>query len=133
MVVRPSCVAPLVAVGGTCVENCPRTKVPIEGQCRRDTQEMGPNMEDDQPMKFAIAIDTKELSNPDLAERPSSDPQLKYFIYRYTYELARLLNCDPERVSVVSISEGVADTVLVHTVFTTVGEGEALEATLERS
>jgi len=133
IVVRPSCEPPLVMVGGTCVEHCPKTKTPIEGECRRDMVELGPSVRDDQAMKIAIRMDGASVSAADLADRSSNDGELRYFIYRYTYELARLLDCDPKRIDVVSISEGTMDTVLVHTVFTTVGDEEALEASTERS
>ncbi|CAE8627095.1 unnamed protein product, partial [Polarella glacialis] len=34
--VRPSCRTPLVLVDGACVEHCPKTKIPIAGNCLRD-------------------------------------------------------------------------------------------------
>lgn len=48
-----------------------------------------------------------------IADRPSTDPERKYFIYRFTYELARLLDCDPQRIIVASLANGsiVANTV----------------------
>merc|ERR1711879_542211 len=55
--VRPSCAAPLVMVGGTCVEHCPRNKIPSEGECRRDPLELGPESRDDQAVKIAIRMD----------------------------------------------------------------------------
>merc|ERR1712061_57007 len=67
---------------------------------------------------------------PDIADRPSDDAELLYFIYRYTYELARVLDCDPKRIVVASLSNG---SVLVNTVFTTVGDETAIRATTERS
>mmetsp|Transcript_73562 Transcript_73562/g.157668 ORF Transcript_73562/g.157668 Transcript_73562/m.157668 type:complete len:1505 (-) Transcript_73562:114-4628(-) len=133
VVVRPSCEPPLVMVGGTCVEHCPKQKIPIEGECRRDRVELGPSVRDNQAMKIAIRMDGASVSSDNLQDRSSDDGELRYFIYRYTYEMARLLDCDPKRINVVSITEGSSDTVLVHTVFATVGDAEALEASTERS
>lgn len=128
VVVRPSCERPLVRVQGICTEHCPKTKVPIAGECRLDPIALAAN--DNQAVMLPVRMIASANAAQDLPMRPSSDSELKYFIYRYTYELARLLNCDPARIHVASLSNG---SLIVNTVFTTVGDETALAATTERS
>merc|ERR1719215_1441620 len=51
------------------------------------------------------------VSLPDLA---TSDAERRYFVYRFTYELARLLDCDAKRIVITSLSNG---SVIFNTVF----------------
>lgn len=132
IVVRPSCTRPYVRVQGTCVEHCPKTKVPIAGECRLDPYALA-NIERQAVMLPVRMTSDGELVQVDLGVRPSYDSELRYFIYRYTYEMARLLNADPQRIEVASISNGTGQSVIVNTVFTTVGDEEALAASTERS
>lgn len=127
IVVRPSCQRPFVLVDGTCVEHCPKTKIPIAGNCVRDPYAI--EAEDRQAMMIAVRMH-EPAAGGNIADRPSDDAELLYFIYRYTYELARLLDADPERIQVSSVSNG---SVLVNTVFTTVGGEEAIQVGTERS
>jgi hypothetical protein len=114
VVVRPSCPQPQqVMVDGTCVEHCPKTKVPVAGECQR--QHLPVNVH-----KQAIMLRVKmggEMANGALADRSTTDAERRYYIYRYTYELARLLNADPLRIRVESLSNG---SLTVNTVFTEV-------------
>jgi len=82
-----------------------------------------------------------------LARRSSEDPEQRYFIYRYTYELAKILNADPTRIQVASLNtypdgceevdelgqRGDCPIVVVNTVFKKVGSREDILATDERS
>merc|ERR1719436_1198115 len=81
-------------------------------------------------MMLPVRMNVPGNSGGNLAEHTSNDAELLYFIYRYTYELARLLDCDPKRIVVSSLSNG---SVEVNTVFTTVGDEAAIKATTERS
>jgi hypothetical protein len=132
IVVRPSCTRPYVRVQGTCVEHCPKTKVPIAGECRLDPYALADTERQAVMLPVRMTSDG-ELVQVDLGVRPSYDSELRYFIYRYTYEMARLLNADPQRIEVASISNGTGQSVIVNTVFTTVGDEEALAASTERS
>jgi hypothetical protein len=127
--VRPSCRKPLVMVDGVCVEHCPKTKIPIAGACLRDP--IAGEDWDKQALMLAVRIDDETVANSAMADSPSNDPERRYFIYRYTYELARLLNCDPGRIKIASLSNG---SLIANTVFTTVGGDEAVKVTTgERS
>jgi len=112
--VRPSCPTPLVMVEGTCVEYCPPAKIPVAGECQRDPIAM-------QPLdKQAIMVSVK-MRNPSAIQNTiwaisPDNPERRYFVYRYTYELARILDANPDRFKVASISEG---SVIVNTVFAT--------------
>merc|ERR1711920_88326 len=128
-IVRPSCPSPLVMVDGTCVTHCPKTKIPISGECQRDPYAL--EADDMQAMMLAVKMEYDVAGLP-IAERTSDDPELKYFAYMYTYSLAGLLDADPTRIKVASLSNG---SVVVNTVFTAVGEGNilAVQSTTERS
>lgn len=129
VIVRPTCTPPLVMVDGTCVEHCPKTKIPFAGECQRDPHAL--DADDAQAMMISVKMQYN-VGGPEMFERPSEDPELKYFIYMYTYEMAGLLKADPQRIKVASLSNG---SVVINTVFTAVGEGdaEALAQTTERS
>jgi len=144
--VRPACQVPLVLVDGACVEHCPRTRIPIAGNCLRDRESL--MAEDTQAWMVPIKMNDPYAgsSGPFLARRPSDDPEQRYFIYRYRYELAKILNADPTRIKVASLNtfpdgcEDVAQSeeadcpiVVVNTVFKIVGTREDILATDERS
>jgi len=129
IVVRPSCKSPLVLVDGVCVNDCPRTKVPIAGDCLRDPHALAP--EERQALMLPITIDDPDQRR-DLANAPSDDPERKYFMYRFTYDLASLLNCDSKRILISSLSNGSG--VVINTIFTpAVGEDGPVTVTDERS
>jgi len=128
LIVRPSCRSPLVMVDGTCVEHCPKTKIPIAGDCLRDPVAAEPM--DSQALMLEVCMRESSVGGSYLVARRSSDAEKRYFIYRYTYELSRLLNTDPTRIDVVSLSNG---SVMVSTIFKTVGNSEAIAASTERS
>merc|ERR1719456_1730175 len=128
IVVRPSCNSPLVLVDGVCVNDCPPTKVPIAGDCLRDPLALMP--EERQALMLPITIDDKTQKR-DLANAPSDDPERKYFMYRFIYDLASLLSCDSKRILISSLSNG---SVIINTIFTpAVPENEAVTVTDERS
>lgn len=126
--VRPSCASPYVQVGGTCVEHCPTSKVPVAGECVRSPSATAP--EDDQALMLQVVMADPAVAGSHLSERDSQDQEVRYFKYRFVYELARLLNCEPSRIEVASLSKG---STLVNTIFTTVGDEDAQAATKERS
>jgi hypothetical protein len=128
IVVRPSCKSPLVLVDGVCVNDCPNTKVPIAGDCLRDQQALIP--EERQALMLPITIDDKSMKR-DLANAPSDDPERKYFMYRFVYDLASLLNCDSKRIIISSLSNG---SVIINTIFTpAILEDSAVTVSDERS
>ncbi|CAJ1417799.1 unnamed protein product [Effrenium voratum] len=129
VIVRPSCPVPLVLVDGACVEHCPRTKVPIAGKCVRDN--MAFHAIDTQDFMLAIRMtDPYESSGTPIASRSSDDAEQRYFIYRYVYEMGKILNADPTRIQVASLSNG---SVVVNTVFKVVGSWNDIKSTDERS
>jgi len=145
IVVRPSCKSPLVLVDGVCVNDCPTTKVPIAGDCLRDNNALMP--EERQALMLPITIDDPTQKR-DLANAASTDPERKYFMYRFVYDLASLLNCDSNRIVISSLSNGGAEptsttasagsssssAVIINTIFTpAVPEGSAVTVTAERS
>jgi hypothetical protein len=129
VVVRPSCRSPeQVLVDGTCVEHCPKTKIPIAGACKRDsiarTSDIG------QAYMLAVKMHG-DMANGALSTRDTEDAERRYFVYRYTYELARLLNADPTRIVVVSLSNG---SIIINTVFQAVDADADVESNeFERS
>lgn len=128
VVVRPSCKTPLVLVGGTCVENCPRTKIPIAGACQHDPHAQAP--EERQALMIPIRIDNTQ-DRYDYANAPSDDSKRLYFKYRFVYDLAGLLNCDSKRIIISSLSNG---SVIVNTIFKpAITEADPLTLTDERS
>lgn len=126
MVVRPSCQNSLVLLGGSCVEHCPKTKIPVAGQCRRD--EISLRHEDDQDLMIPVRWHSTASSS--LVGMPWSDPEVQYFRYRYTYELARLLSCDAKRIQVESLT---SSQLTVNTVFKKVGPVEVQSVSTERT
>lgn len=127
-VVRPNCGSQLVEVGGTCVDHCPKTKVPVAGACRQDP--IAQATWDLQALMVAVKLNDGPMTSPHIVYKPSSDPERRYFIYRYTYELAGLLNCDPQRIEVTSLANG---SVIVNTVIKPVGVDGELSYADERS
>jgi hypothetical protein len=128
IVVRPSCKTPLVLVDGVCVNDCPRTKVPIAGDCLADINATLP--EERQALMLPITIDDPTQKR-DLANAASDDPERKYFMYRFIYDLASLLNCDSKRIIISSLSNG---SVVINTIFTpAVAEDNAVTFSDERS
>ncbi|CAE7838334.1 unnamed protein product, partial [Symbiodinium microadriaticum] len=65
-----------------------------------------------------------------IASRSSDDAEQRYFIYRYVYEMGKILNADPTRIQVASLSNG---SVVVNTVFMVVGTWNDIKSTDERS
>mmetsp|Transcript_18239 Transcript_18239/g.57376 ORF Transcript_18239/g.57376 Transcript_18239/m.57376 type:complete len:527 (-) Transcript_18239:95-1675(-) len=128
LVVRPACQNSMVMLGGTCVEYCPKTKIPIAGQCRRDPQAL--RHEDDQDLMVPVRMADPATSGGSLADKPTDDPEVKYFNYRYKYEIARLLDCDPNRIVVTSLTDG---SLIVNTVFKKAGDEEAQAVSTERT
>mmetsp|Transcript_70728 Transcript_70728/g.165888 ORF Transcript_70728/g.165888 Transcript_70728/m.165888 type:complete len:1497 (+) Transcript_70728:104-4594(+) len=129
VIVRPACAVPLVLVDGACVEHCPRTKVPVAGKCVRDTVSF--LALDTQAYMLPIRMtDPYESSGTSIASRSSDDAEQRYFIYRYVYEMGKILNADPTRIEVASLSAG---SVVVNTVFKVVGTWDDIKATNERS
>lgn len=128
--VRPSCPVPLVLVDGACVQHCPRTKIPIAGECKRDEEAMYASDQQAYLVPIRMTDPYAVGGNPGISERPSSDPEQRYFIYRYVYELARILNADPTRIEVASLSNG---SVIVNTVIKVVGTWSDIKSTNERS
>lgn len=130
VIVRPSCPVPLVLVDGACVEHCPRTKIPVAGKCMRDT--MAFHALDTQDYMLPIRMtDPYESSGTSIAERTSDDAEQRYFIYRYVYEMGKILNADPTRIQVASLSFN--GSVVVNTVFKVVGTWNDIKSTDERS
>jgi len=67
----------------------------------------------------------------DLANANSDDPERKYFMYRFVYDLASLLNCDSKRILISSLSNG---SVIINTIFTpAVPDDSPVTMTRERS
>lgn len=121
VVVRPACSTDLVMVDGTCVEHCPKTHFPVAGACVRDPTIF--EEWDKQALMHQVRI-RMDNNGGSLADRPTGDPERRYFVYRYTYEMARLLNCDPQRIVVSSLSNDNFTAIIVNTVFQTVmGDG----------
>jgi len=128
IVVRPTCPIPLVLVDGVCVENCPKTKIPIAGACKRDTVSMEPM--ERQALMLPLTIDDPQ-QRKDIANAPADDADRKYFKYRFVYDLAKLLDCDPSRITIASMSNG---SIVVNTVFEpVVMEDEPVTITTERT
>lgn len=128
IVVRPTCPIPLVLVDGVCVENCPRTKIPIAGSCKRDSVSMEP--EERQALLVSLKVDDPQ-QKADIANLPPDDADRKYFKYRFVYDLAKLLDCDPSRIKIASLSNG---SVIVNTVFEpVVMEDDPVTVTTERT
>jgi hypothetical protein len=110
--VRPKCKAPLVQVGGVCVQTCPGTKIPVAGDCMRDQKAMV--ADPSQAYMFALKVDDPYASSGKaLFSRPSNDADQRYFRYRFVYEIAKLLDADPSRFQIVSLGNG---SVIVNTV-----------------
>eukprot|EP00927_Polykrikos_kofoidii_P021047 TRINITY_DN20070_c0_g1_i1.p1 TRINITY_DN20070_c0_g1~~TRINITY_DN20070_c0_g1_i1.p1 ORF type:complete len:1612 (+),score=301.09 TRINITY_DN20070_c0_g1_i1:309-4838(+) len=127
VVVRPSCAKPLVMVDGVCVAHCPKSKIPIAGNCRRDP--VASEDWDSQALMLQVRMDDPNVASAAIADSSSDDPERKYFIYRFTYELAGLLNCDPTRIKVASLSNG---SIIVNAVFeTVVGASDGVKITTD--
>jgi hypothetical protein len=123
--VRPNCANRMVMVDGVCVEHCPKSTVPRVGDCLEDP--VASEDWDRQALMLSVRMKDKQAG---LAESASDEPDRRYFVYRFTYELAKLLNCDPTRILVVSLSNG---SLIVNTVFTAVNADGGKITTDERS
>jgi hypothetical protein len=136
IVVRPSCQSPLVLVDGVCVHNCPKTKIPIAGNCVRDPFAVLP--EERQALMVPIRIDDRSQRR-DITAAPSDDAERMYFEYRFRYDLASLLNCDSSRIQISSLSSGTATfnayyPIIINTIFkAAVDEDTSVLITKERS
>merc|ERR1719387_7306 len=100
LVVRPSCRSPLVLVSGTCVATCPATKIPVAGECILDPALRAYNA-DTQALMLAVRMNDPAAIRAAYYNRSSEDAMLKYFQYRFRYELARLLDMDATRIVIV--------------------------------
>jgi hypothetical protein len=136
VVVRPSCQTPLVLVDGVCVHNCPKTKIPVAGNCVRDPNAVLP--EERQALMLPIRIDdTTQIR--DITFAASDDAERKYFEYRFRYDLSSLLNCDSSRIIISSLSSGTVEfnayyPIIINTIFTpAVGPDDPVTITEERS
>jgi len=112
VVVRPSCRTPMVLSGGACVEYCPKNKIPIAGDCRLDALAM--QHADNQALMIPVRMSVPSVAGLSLPDLATTDAERRYFIYRFTYELSRLLDCDAKRIVIASLSNG---SVIVNTVF----------------
>jgi len=112
VVVRPSCRSPMVLSGGACVDYCPKNKIPIAGDCRLDSLAM--QHADSQALMIPVRMTVPSVTGVSLPDLATTDAERKYFDYRFTYDLARLLNCDAKRIIIASLSNG---SVIVNTVF----------------
>lgn len=128
VVVRPSCPKPLVMVDGVCVEHCPKLTIPLVGNCKKDP--VAGEDWDSQALMLAVRMNDPAIAPDSLADSATEEPGRRYFVYRFTYELAKLLNCDPTRIKVASLSNG---SLIVNAVFTSVQSGTAAVTTGERS
>eukprot|EP00928_Gymnodinium_smaydae_P007329 TRINITY_DN12649_c0_g3_i2.p1 TRINITY_DN12649_c0_g3~~TRINITY_DN12649_c0_g3_i2.p1 ORF type:complete len:1560 (-),score=383.63 TRINITY_DN12649_c0_g3_i2:256-4455(-) len=128
VVVRPKCQQPMVMVDGVCVENCPKSTVPVAGNCLRDP--VAGEDWDSQALMLGVRMTNPSVAPSNLADSGSDEPERRYFVYRFTYELAALLDCDPKRIVVASLSNG---SLIVNTVFTPVPANGAVVTTGERS
>jgi len=126
--VRPSCGDSYVMVDGVCVQHCPKTKVPTAGACLRDPV-AGENW-DSQALMLPIRMTDPNIAKADMADATLDDPERKYFAYRFVYELAKILNCDPKRITIASLSNG---SIIVNTIFIPVVEDGEQVTTDERS
>lgn len=115
----------MVMVDGVCVQHCPKSTVPRVGDCLEDP--VASEDWDRQALMLSVRMKDKQAG---LAESASDEPDRRYFVYRFTYELAKLLNCDPTRILVVSLSNG---SLIVNTVFTAVNADGGKVTTDERS
>jgi len=136
VVVRPSCQSPLVLVDGVCVHNCPKTKIPVAGNCVRDPNAVLP--EERQALMIPIRIDDPTQTR-DITLAAYDDAERKYFEYRFQYDLASLLNCDSSRIIISSLSSGTAQynayhPIIINTIFSpAVDEDTSVSETNERS
>lgn len=126
--VRPSCPSPLVMVEGTCVDHCPAAKIPVAGECQPDPVAM--MAVEKQAIMVSLKMHNPAAIRNHIYNRSADDPERRYFEYRFTYELARILDANPDRFKVSSISNG---SVIVNTVFTTVVEDNPAAAATARS
>jgi len=123
--VRPSCagnsgqqdeVIPKVLVEGSCVVFCPRTKIPIAGECKPDPNIL--HYELNQAQMISMHLKNADALRYEIFNRSLDDPEREYFVYRYKYELARILDADANRFEVASISPGIPnETFVVNAVF----------------
>ncbi|KAF4665258.1 GTP-binding protein 10 [Perkinsus chesapeaki] len=129
IVVRPSCEAPSVMVQGTCMKYCPSLNVPVAGECVVEptvtASETGlmpitPHEEEDQALMVSIRMKYPAADSKRLFNLSADDPSRDYFNYRFTYELADILDVDPTRFQMELISRGStptqADRVIVSVV-----------------
>jgi len=135
--VRPACKIPFVLVEGACVTYCPKTKIPMAGECKWDSGYQSPDptqalmvsiiMENPDAVGYRvwdqyIARRRLQLSNddPTMEERP----ERTYFVYRFRYDMARTLNAAPSRFHVASISKGPSNSSFYVNAVFKAGEGE---------
>ncbi|KAF4696682.1 GTP-binding protein 10 [Perkinsus olseni] len=129
IVVRPSCEAPHVMVQGTCLKHCPSRTVPVAGECRAEESMAFPDSglvaitpleEEEQAVMVTIRMKYPAADSKRLYNLSADDPARDYFNYRFTYELADILDTDPTRFQMELISRGStpmeADRVVVSVV-----------------
>lgn len=99
------------------MEHCPSMKIPIAGACLLDPVSRLQGVEN-QALLVAVQMNNPADIRDAVMNLTTGDPRRKYFVYRFTAELARLLDMNPKRINVVSIT-GITS-IIVNTVFSTV-------------
>mmetsp|Transcript_107634 Transcript_107634/g.246399 ORF Transcript_107634/g.246399 Transcript_107634/m.246399 type:complete len:900 (+) Transcript_107634:636-3335(+) len=105
--VRPACESPKVLVDGTCVMYCPSTKTPIAGECQEDPAARLPA--ENNALMVSVNMEHATAVENQVYRRFSDDPDRVYFVYRFTYEMATVLDSSVSRFVVSSISNGTGD------------------------
>jgi hypothetical protein len=113
--VRPACQPEsLVMIEGICVEHCPKTKVPVAGECQTDPVALQPV--DDEAILISLRLkQSQEAANMEVFSMSWEDPERQQFVYQFSSEMGKFLNVDLGRFRLVSISNGsvIMNVVLV--------------------
>lgn len=116
VLVRPSCNSPFVLVDGVCTQHCPRTKIPYAGACIPDLTLRQLTDYDDKSMMLSVKMYDNAVGSAAIAIRRSDDAEQQYMTYRFRYELAAILNCDPSRIKIASLAASEEGTHIVNVV-----------------
>lgn len=134
IVVRPRCDPPTVMLQGACLKHCSTTTVPIAGQCRPVGQLMESITsleEESEAVMVSLRMSYPGADSKGLVNLSRDDPVRDYFDYRFTYELAGILDTDPSRFHMVQISRNSttveADRIIVSVVMKPVGSTRSVE------